>query len=147
MKIFTVHRRETGTPPGGATAHGADLVLVKEGFAWWGALGGPIWALVQRAWLWALLTAAAWLAFAALVQRVPTEPALQAALAAALFVLIGAHANDARRRALAARGYRMAAVVAARDTDGALVRYLDGVQTVPQRAPQTAPERAPEAVS
>ena len=125
MKIFTVHRRETGSPPGGAAARGDDVVLVKEGFAWLGALFGPLWALAHRMWSWALVTALANTVFAVLIQRIPMNPGVQAAIAAGLFVLIGAHANDARRRSLAARGYREAAVVGARDFDSAFLRYLE----------------------
>ena len=120
MKIFTVHRRETGSPPDG------DVVLVKEGFAWFGALFGAFWALAHRMWSWALVTALVGLGFAALIQRVPMAPGVACAIAAGLFVLIGAHANDARRRSLSARGYRQVAIVSARDFDAALLRYLDG---------------------
>lgn len=126
MKIFTVHRRETVSPPGGAVARGDDPVLVKEGFAWFAALFGPFWALAHRMWSWALVTTLIAAAFATLVQRVPMVPGVQAAIAAGLFALIGAHANDARRRSLAARGYRQVALVSARDFDGALLRYLEG---------------------
>jgi hypothetical protein len=59
----------------------------------------------------------------------------QAAILAALSVLIGAHANDARRRSLLARGYRMVAVVSARDIDGALLRYLDGAVAARKAVP------------
>jgi hypothetical protein len=135
MKVFTVHRRETGSPPGGITARGDDPVLVKDGFAWLGALFGPFWALAHRMWSWALVTALANVAFAALVKHVPMHPGVQAVLAAGLFVLIGAHANDARRRSLAARGYREVAVVSAHDMDGALVRYMDGANAAPKAAP------------
>ncbi|MHB1217034.1 MAG: DUF2628 domain-containing protein [Alphaproteobacteria bacterium] len=135
MKVFTVHRRETGSPPGGITARDGDPVLVKEGFAWLGALFGPFWALAHGMWSWALVTALASVAFATLVQRVPMHPGVQAVLAAGLFVLIGAHANDARRRSLAARGYREVAVVTARDIDGALMRYMDGAFMARKDAP------------
>jgi len=126
MKVFTIHRRETGSPPGGTAARGDDVVLVKEGFAWSGALFGPLWALAHRMWSWALVTALIAAAFATLIQRVPMTDGAVAGIAAGLFVLIGAHANDARRRSLSARGYRQVAIVSARDFDGALLRYLDG---------------------
>ena len=131
MKVFTVHRRETVPPPGGAAARGGEPVLVKEGFAWFAALFGPLWALAHRMWSWALVTALANAGFAVLVQYAPMHPAVEAALSVALFVLIGAHANDARRRSLAARGYRQVAVVAAPDSDSALLRYLDGAAKAP----------------
>ncbi len=126
MKVFTVHRRETGSPPGGAAARGDDVVLVKEGFAWFGALFGPFWALAHRMWSWALVTALIAVGFAVLAQRAPMAPGIAAAIAAGLFVLVGAHANDARRRSLSVRGYRQVAIIGARDFDGALLRYLEG---------------------
>lgn len=123
MKVYTVHRRETGSPPDGASA--GDLVLVKEGFAWMGAVAGPFWALAHRLWGWALVTALAAVAYAALTERVIADPAASAALGLALLALIGAHANDAWRRGLAARGYRTVAIVAAADREAALIRYID----------------------
>jgi len=139
MKVFTVHRRETGSPPGGTAARSDDVVLVKEGFAWFGALFGPFWALAHRMWSWVLVTALANAAFAVLIQRVPMNPGVQAAIAAGLFVLIGAHANDARRRSLSARGYREAAIISARDFDGALLRYLEGDAKIRASAPSSVP--------
>ena len=139
MRIYTVHRRSRGATgaeavaPAGAAARmrawlcgaeGEDVVLVREGFAWLAALLGPLWALWHRLWGFAVLIVAAELALA-MILALARDPALEAASALALAVLIGCSANDARRAALARRGMPATAIVAASDSDAAMLRYLD----------------------
>ncbi|MBM3541955.1 MAG: DUF2628 domain-containing protein [Alphaproteobacteria bacterium] len=139
MRIYTVHRRSRGAAgaeavaPAGAAARvrawlsgaeGEDVVLVREGFAWMAALAGPLWALWHRLWGFAVLIVAAELALAMLLE-LARDPALEAASALALAALIGCSANDVRRSALARRAMPAVAVVAASDSDSAMLRYLD----------------------
>ena len=115
MRVWTVHVQPipaTGTagrPPRRAP------VLVREGFSWGAFLFGPFWLLAHRLWLEALL----WLAVPAAVLLAPFGGALL--LPAAQF-LLGCHARDLRRRALARKGYAQAHVVAERDEERALAR-------------------------
>ena len=101
-----------------------DIVLVREGFAWAAALLGPLWALWHRLWGFALLIVAAEFAVA-MVLELARDPALEGASALALAALIGFAAHDARRATLARRGMPATAIVAAPDSDAALLRYLD----------------------
>jgi hypothetical protein len=116
MRVWTVHVQPipaTGTagrPPRRAP------VLVREGFSWGAFLFGPFWLLAHRLWLAALL----WLA-------VPVAAVLLAPFGGALLLpaaqfLLGCHARDLQRRALARRGYAQEHVVAERDEDRALAR-------------------------
>ena len=117
MRVWTVHVQPipaTGTagrPPRRAPA------LVREGFSWGAFLFGPFWLLARRLWLEALL----WL-------LVPVAAALLAPIGGAVVLpaaaqfLLGCHARDLQRRALARRGYALAHVVAGRDEDAALER-------------------------
>jgi hypothetical protein len=89
---------------------------VREGFSWGAFLFGPFWLLAHRLWLEALL----WLV-------VPVAAVLLAPVGGALILpaaqfLLGCHARDLQRRALARKGYAQAHVVAERDEDRALAR-------------------------
>ena len=116
MRVWTVH-----LPPN-LDRHGRPSrrapVLVREGFSWGAFLFGPFWLLAHRLWLHALL----WFVVAAAALFLPAAggaPAL-----AALQFLLGCHARDLRRRALARRGYAQAHVVAERDEERALARLV-----------------------
>ena len=117
MRLYTVH-----LPPGGG-AENAELV--REGFAWPALLFGPIWALYRRLWL----GTAVWIAVLALLaaaQRLWPGAGLIVALAWIAFaVLFAAEGNDARRRALARRGFREAVVVGGQGRDAAQRRFAD----------------------
>jgi hypothetical protein len=92
---------------------------VREGFSWGAFLFGPFWLALRGLWLAALL----WLvAAAAAALLVPAAAA--AAVLPALQLLLGFHARDLQRRALARRGYAQAHVVAERDEERALARLL-----------------------
>ena len=109
-------------PPAGKRRRrpASPVVLVREGFAWAAFFFGVLWLLWHRLWLAALLYLLLAFALGALLPA----GAPGAAAALALQFLLGAHANDLRRRALAHLGYRQSGVVAERDTDLALARVL-----------------------
>jgi hypothetical protein len=133
MRVYTVH-----IPP--ASPRQADPVLVKEGFSWPAFLFGPIWALTHRMWLVALALVALDVVGSAALDAARMAPAAQAVLSLAVAVLIGAHANDWRRWSLDRRGFRNAGVVAARNIDEGLERYIDSATL---RAPPPRPRAAP----
>ena len=117
MRIWTVHLPRGAVTP--ARASHAP-VLVREGFAWGAFLFALPWLLLHRMWLEAIGYLGLVLLLAAFV---PEAAALPVALA--LQFLVGAHAQDLRRAALARRGRPAAHVVAAADEDSALARLLD----------------------
>ena len=118
MRVWTVHvppipaTGTAGRPPRRAP------VLVREGFSWGALLFGPFWLLLRGLWLEALL----WLAAAS--AAVLLAPGVAAAALPALQFLLGCHARDLQRRALARRGYAQAHVVVERDEERALARLL-----------------------
>jgi hypothetical protein len=119
MRVWTVHVQPipaTGTAGGRAPRRAP--VLVREGFSWGAFLFGPLWLLAHRLWLPALL----WFAAAAVLILLARFGG--AALLPALQFLLGCHARDLQRRALARRGYAQAHVVAERDEELALARLL-----------------------
>jgi hypothetical protein len=107
------------TRPAAATPAAEPVVLVREGFSWPAFFLSLLWLLWHRLWLAALVYAVATLLIALLL---PPGLALPANLA--LTFLLGAHAHDLRRRALARRGYAEVGVVTAADRDHALARLL-----------------------
>jgi hypothetical protein len=108
MKFWTAHVRQ-GTAP----------VLVREGFSWSALLFGPLWLAVHRAWIPAVLTAAA----TVLILLLATD-GLSALLLTALVLSLGLSGQDLRRWSLDHRGYLLAQVVAARSEIDALERLL-----------------------
>ena len=108
MRIYTVHRWTAASSPSGAGGarhlvvgqpHAAreDMVeLVPEGFSWWAAILGPLWALWHRLWLFALVLIAAEFAIAVaddLIGDWSMVPGIAIAL------LVGFHAHDEIGRA------------------------------------------------
>ena len=130
MRFHTVHVRP------GRPADDPDLVLVREGFSWPAFLFAPVWAPWHGLWLPLLF----WV-LASLVVGVVAgafDVAGQMAISLAFSILVGLHANDARRWVLARRGYRFDGVVAAPDGEAAARRYLDSgalALTRPARPP------------
>jgi hypothetical protein len=90
-----------------------------EGFRWGAFLFGPLWLARHRAWIPAALAAAALIAILILPGGVGS-----AVLLAALALILGLTGNDLRRWSLERRGYVLSDVVAARDEDAALARFL-----------------------
>jgi hypothetical protein len=122
MRIWTVH-----LPRGPATAARASRrasarapILVREGFAWGAFLFALPWLLLHRLWIEAVAYVGVVLLLAAFLPEVAALP-----VALALHFLLGAHAQDLRRAALARRGRPAAHVVAAAEQDAALARLLD----------------------
>jgi hypothetical protein len=98
-------------------------VLVREGFSWGAVFFGPIWLAVHRAWIAAILTAAA---FVLIVMLAPGE--LMTVLLTTLIVLLGLSGQDMRRWSLRLRGYLLAQVVTGRSE-------LDALGTLLERRP------------
>jgi hypothetical protein len=115
MRVWTVH-----APPEAAPARRPRApVLLREAFSWTAFLFGALWFLWHRMWLVLLI----YLAVAALIAALlPERVAPYAAFA--LQLLVGFHARDLRRWTLERRGWRLAAIIAARDEDAAWARLL-----------------------
>ncbi|MEJ1975100.1 MAG: DUF2628 domain-containing protein [Acetobacteraceae bacterium] len=107
MRIYTAHVRAAEPP-----------VLVREGFAWWALIFGPLWLCWNRAWIAGVIVLAVMVGIA-------VAPAwMRAPLGWGLMLLLGFTGNDLRRWSLARSGYALAHVVAARNGDEAFLRLL-----------------------
>ena len=108
MKSFTAHIKPDCPP-----------ILLPDGWSWGAAIFGPLWLLLHRAWIPALLFAA----IVALVQ-VLAPPALALVIGLGFGVLSGLLGQDLVRWSLERRDYLLAHVVVARDEESALARLL-----------------------
>ena len=108
MKIWTAHLRPDKPP-----------VLLREGFSWAALVFGPFWLLAHRAWIPGFLALAAQVAITLLA-----DDPIRGVLLWGLLWSLGLWGNDLRRWTLTLRGYTMAHVVAARDSDTAFLRLL-----------------------
>ncbi|RVT98854.1 hypothetical protein EOD42_01705 [Rhodovarius crocodyli] len=103
MRSFLLH-----LPP---ASSGRPALLLAERFSWFGLLFGPFWLLRHRLW---------WQAVVAIVLMVALPwPAIPA-----LHLLVGLLGADLRASALRRRGWKLEAVVVARDEAMALRRLL-----------------------
>jgi len=140
VRFYTVH-----VPAGEGGSDGAQLaraVLVREGFNWLAFFFAPFWALAEGLWLAAVPLIAALAAIVAVPEALGLGPVWPAVLGLGYGVLAGMAGNDLRRAALAARGYRLVEVVAARSRAQALIRYAEAAAFAPAPAPRAAPAAA-----
>ena len=119
MRVYTVHM-----PP--LSGRNRDPILVKEGFSWPALLFGPLWTLAHRLWLETVGLIFVSIVLAGAMDAFGLDVVMQAIVSLAAAVLVGAHGPDWRRHGLARRGYREIGVIAARNLDEALARYVGG---------------------
>lgn len=141
MAIFSVHL------PGNATSETvADrAVFVREGFAFWAVLFGPLWFLRHREWLGLV----GWLVIAALINVAErwTGPVTAGGFELILAITTGVVANDIRRLTLALRGFRESVVVEGESREAAERRFFDAwllrpLPAVPTAQPVLHPARS-----
>ena len=121
MPVYTVHGPISDT----ARPSFDRIAFVRDGFAVWAFVLGPLWLIWHRLW-WALLgyigvVAVVMLTMAAL--GLPAETRMLVNLLLAL--LIGLEAASLRRWTLSRRRWRQLDVVAAEDHDAAERRFFD----------------------
>jgi hypothetical protein len=121
MAVYTVHE-----PPlkAGASAAPERFIFVRDGFAFWALLLGPLWMLRHRMWLVLLgyVVVAAALSF---VLRLHGTAVVGAIVWALLALLVGFEAGTLRRFSLARRRYRNIGIVVGDDLESAERRFFD----------------------
>jgi len=108
VKYWTVHLRPDRPPE-----------LLREGFSWGAFFLGPLWLAAHRAWTAAALALAGFLFIG-----LRTHGLTLAGFWFGEAWLLGLWGHDLCRLSLAARGFLLAHVIAARDPDGAFSRLL-----------------------
>lgn len=136
MRFYTVHlpASDEGAEDGAL----GRAILVREGFNWLAFFFAPFWALAEGLWLAALALIGSLAAIVVVPHVLGLGPLLPVVLGLGYGVLAGMSGNDLRRAGLAARGYRLAEVVAAPSRAQALIRYAEAVTPAPSPQPAAA---------
>jgi Protein of unknown function (DUF2628) len=141
MGIYTVHepplkRDESGPDP-------ERFAFVRDGFAFWAFLLGPLWMLRHRLWLvflgYVLLTIVLQVA----LRAIGASTMVMAVVSVLVALLIGFEAATLRRFTLTRRGWRNVAIVSGDDLEAAERRFFDA--WVSTSAPAAAPRAVPAA--
>lgn len=120
MHVYTIH-----LPPPYAASRDRLPVAVREGFNLWAFLFTGLWAFTRRMWLEGVVLLLVGMALGFLLERTGLPEGAASVVSIAYMYLVGCHANDWRRGALARRGWREDGVVVAEDADAALRRHGD----------------------
>lgn len=118
MAIFSVH-----IPDAPRELAAERAVFVRDGFAFWAVLFGPLWFLRHREWLGVV----GWLVIAALVGIAEgwLGTVVGGGLELVLALATGVVANDVRRLTLTLRGFREQGVVEGQNSEAAERRFFD----------------------
>ncbi|MCM5554561.1 DUF2628 domain-containing protein [Pleomorphomonas sp. NRK KF1] len=139
MAIFSVHLPDKVAPE----AIADRAVFVRDGFAVWALLFGPLWFLRHREWLGLV----GWIALAVLITLSERwlGPVTTTGFELILAIATGVVANDVRRLSLRLRGFRESGVVEGESRDAAERRFFDAwlVQPRPASSPTTPPALHP----
>ena len=119
MRVYTVHLQHRALSPD------RNAVVIAEGFCWPAFLVAPVWALANRMWFTAVGVVTAYVLLMLCAGLAGLDDGTALALIVGAAVIVGFCANDWRRTALEARGWKMAGLAAAADRDAALRRFVD----------------------
>lgn len=168
MRFFSIHTRPGRGPDGaGSLLLPPETRVIASGFSWAAALFTPIWLIWHRLW-WGLAGyVGLMLALGLLYAWVDIADPADLLVGIAMAFLFGASAAELRRWSLARQGWRLAAMVAARNGAEAALLYArqasadavshaaslsdrmsDGVSVLPRRPSDAAagPSGGPSAL-
>jgi len=133
MAIFSVHLPADATPQVASDR----AVFVRDGFAFWAFLFGPLWFLWHREWLGLV----GWLVIAALITAAERwlGPVSGGGFELILALATGIVANDIRRLTLTLRGFRESGVVEGQTAEAAERRFFDAWLVQPRPAAPPVP--------
>ena len=143
MAIYTVHEpplREYQSAP-----DPERFVFVRDGFAFWAFLLGPLWMLRHRLWLVSLGYLLLIVALQAALRAVGASTAVMLVVGLLVALLVGFEAATLRRFTLARRGWRYLGIVSGDDLESAERRFFDAWVSAP--APAVTPRAAPPATA
>jgi hypothetical protein len=121
MLNYTVHQKADAKPEGPSDI---GTRFVKDGFSWPAFYLTVFWLLWHRIWLAFFCISAAYLLLAILVGAAKLPSGLSVLLLLLLSFWVGLEGNNLWRSALARRGYREIADVAADSIDEASYRFF-----------------------
>ena len=107
MGIYTVHIKGSSDEPSAFER----AVFVRDGFAWWAFVFGPLWLLWHRAWLALLIWTLLQIGIGALVHMHVIPMLAQSAIELIIALALGFEGSSLRRYVLHRRGFRWVDVV------------------------------------
>lgn len=134
MATWTVHARDADLA---AAVTGDRLKILREGFSWGALLVPFLWTLWNRLWL----VFVGWLAITVAIQviEMKVNASVGGALSIAFVIWFALAARDLQRWTLERRGWRLVAVVEARDVVEAEARFVSKLNAaVPPSAPPSS---------
>ena len=120
MAIYTVHRFDPSHEGGEA-----EVVFVKEAFAWPAFFFTGFWAFWNRMWFIGIALIAIELALDAGLASLGIDALTRGIVLLGYLVIVGFFANDWRRLSLKSRGYAFTDVVSGESREAAARRYYD----------------------
>ena len=135
MPVYTVHE----PPPKGAETepNPERFVFVRDGFAFWAFLLGPLWMLRYRLWLVLVLYVVVLVSVQVGLSLAGASGFVRSSVGLLLMLLIGFEATTLRRWTLTRRRWRNVGVVVADDVETAERRFFDA--WVQERGEPVAP--------
>jgi hypothetical protein len=119
MRLYAVHLRRHGLDLD------RDIRLVKDGFSWPALFLTFVWALWHRLWWEAAALFVASMALNTAAAHWGLDAISQLAVSLGLAMLAGTLGNDLYAWKLQRSGFAFRGVVAGKDSDHALLRFLD----------------------
>ncbi|MBT3170358.1 MAG: DUF2628 domain-containing protein [Rhodospirillaceae bacterium] len=126
MRYYTVHLprglSQGGDPRSSAGQMLGGALFVREGFCWGALFFSILWAIGHGMWLGALAMAALLTLVVGLPEIFALDWASRAVLLIGYLLVCGFNGNDWRRLGLKEGGWDLVSVIAARDSDHAVMR-------------------------
>ena len=114
MRAYTVHL---------PSEHGADPLLIKEGFSLWAFLFPLLWAIYHRLWVESAVLILIGAVLFVAQARWGISPNIATALGLAVQIIFAFEARDFLRANLTRRGWWQPAIIFGRNTDAATQRW------------------------
>jgi Protein of unknown function (DUF2628) len=122
MPTYTVH--QPPPRPGEAASAPERFRFVRDGFYFWAFLLGPVWMLLHRLWLEAIIYIAASILLGLGLVLIGASLTVQFIAGLLMALLIGFEAATLRRWKLTRRGWKMLGFVVGEDTETAEQRFF-----------------------
>lgn len=101
------------------------VIMLKEGFSWGALLFSFLWAIYYQLWGLLFLMGFAEVTFALFEIKQWISPLLGDVIRMGFYLMVAFIAQDWRYYSLRRKGYVLVDVVAEKNEDGALIRFLD----------------------
>ena len=117
MIFYTIYSKERLEPE--------NCILVKEGFNWYNLFFGIFWSVYKRIWDLSLIHLGVFLITFIVLKFHLLDKTITQTIGFFLSIAIAFYANDFYRKTLEKKGYELVDVVASKNKETALMRFLE----------------------